>query len=66
MPIVRRTKKMNDYIFEIEYNDGYIEEVRFSAVNLVMAHEMLDEYLTECCVDIRDISISVEVISEED
>jgi hypothetical protein len=57
---------MNDYIFEIEYNDGYIEEVKFSAANLVMAHEMLDEYLTECCVDIRDISISVEVINYEE
>jgi oligoribonuclease (3'-5' exoribonuclease) len=63
---MRRMKKMNDYIFEIEYNDGYIEEVRFSAASLVMAHEMLDEYLTECCVDIRDVSISVEVISEEE
>ena len=57
---------MNDYIFEIEYNDGYIEEVRFSAANLVMAHGMLDEYLTECCVDIRDIGISVEVINYEE
>ena len=57
---------MNEYIFELEYNDGYTEEVRFSAANLVMAHEMLNEYLTECCVDIRDTSVSVEVISEED
>lgn len=57
---------MNDYIFEIEYNDGYTEEIRFSAANLVMAHEMLDEYLEECCIDRRDISISVEVISYEE
>ena len=56
---------MNDYTFEIEYNDGYTEEVMFSAANLVMANEMLDEYLEECCVDKRDVSISVEVISYE-
>lgn len=57
---------MNDYIFELEYEDGYIEEARFSAANLVMANEILDEYLEECCIDRRDISISVEVISYEE
>lgn len=57
---------MNDYIFEIEYNDGYTEEVRFSAANLVVAHEMLGEYLTECCVDIRDVGISMEVLNYEE
>ena len=56
---------MNEYIFELEYNDGYTEEAIFSAANLVMAREMLDEYLTECCIDKRDVSISVEVISYE-
>lgn len=57
---------MNDYIFELEYDDGYIEEARFSAANLVMAHEMLNEYLEECCVDRRKVMvIHVEVISED-
>ena len=57
---------MNEYIFELEYEDGYIEEARFSAVNLVMAHEMLNEYLEECCVDRRKVMvIHVEVISYE-
>lgn len=58
---------MNDYIFELEYDDGYIEEVRFSAANLVMANEMLLDYLKECCIDRRDVMVtSVEVISEEE
>ena len=58
---------MNEYIFELEYEDGYIEEARFSAVNLVMATEMLNEYLEECCVDRRKVAvIRVEVISEEE
>ena len=58
---------MNEYIFEIEYNDGYIEEARFAAANLVMAHEMLLDYLEECCIDRRDVVVThVEVISEEE
>ncbi len=57
---------MNDYIFELEYKDGYIEEVRFSAANLVMATEMLNDYLEECCIDRRDVMvIHVEVVSYE-
>lgn len=58
---------MNEYIFELEYNDGYIEEARFSAANLVMATEKLNDYLEECCIDRRDVMvIHVEVISEEE
>ena len=58
---------MNEYVFEIEYNDGYTEEAIFSAANLVMAHEMLLDYLEECCIDKRDVVVThVEVISEEE
>ena len=58
---------MNEYIFELEYNDGYIEEAKFSAANLVMANEMLLDYLEECCIDRRDVVVThVEVISEEE
>lgn len=49
---------MNDYVFEIEYDDGYTEEAMFSAANLVMAHEMLLDYLEECCIDKRDVVVT--------
>lgn len=60
---------MNDYTFEIEYVDGYVEEVTFSAANLVMANELLGEYFDECDIDEREVAvISVEVTcyDEED
>lgn len=48
---------MNTYTFELEYKDDFIEEIVFSAANLMMATEMLDEYLKECCVDKKDIRV---------
>lgn len=53
---------MNDYTFEIEYTDEYIEEVTFSAANLVMADELLQEYFNDCGIDAKEAkAITVEV-----
>lgn len=60
---------MNDYTYEIEYTDGYTEELIFSAANLVIADELLNEYLEECCVsrkDIRVVSVEVTCYDGED
>lgn len=60
---------MNDYTFEIEYADGYTEEVTFSAANLVMADELLGEYFNDCGIDpkeARAITVEVTCYDEED
>ena len=59
---------MNDYTFEIEYADGYTEEVTFSAANLVMADELLNEYFNDCGIDekeVRVITVEVTCYDEE-
>ena len=60
---------MNDYTFEVEYDDGYIEEYRTCAVNKIMAYDMLIEYLKDCGVDPATVKaevISVNVYNQED
>ena len=52
---------MNDYTFEVEYDDGYIEEYRTCAANKIMAYDMLTEYLNDCGVD--PATVKAEVIS---
>jgi hypothetical protein len=59
---------MNDYTYEIEYVDGYIEELTFPAANLVMANELLGEYFDDCNIDekeVRVITVEVTCYDEE-
>lgn len=59
---------MNEYYFYIQYDDGYLDSYSTCAVNKIMAYDMLTEYLNECCVNPRDVTIlDVEVkVYEED
>jgi hypothetical protein len=60
---------MNEYIFEIEYDDGYIAEYATCAVNKIMAYDMVIEYLKDCGVDPATVKvgiISVHVFDEEE
>lgn len=60
---------MNEYEFEIEYEDGYTEIYCTCAVNKVMAYDMLTEYLEDCGVDPATVKadvIAVHVFDEEE
>ena len=60
---------MNEYEFDIEYEDGYTESYRTCAVNKLMAYEMLIEYLEDCGVDPATVKaevIAVHVFDEEE
>ena len=59
---------MNEYYFYIQYDDGYLDSYSTCAVNKIMAYDILTEYLNECCVNPRDVTIlDVEVkVYEED
>jgi hypothetical protein len=57
---------MNTYRFELEYNDGFIDIYETCGVNLIMAHEMLIEYLKELPTPEDIVQVSVECISGED
>lgn len=60
---------MNDYVFEIEHSDGYVEEFRTCAVNKFMAYEMLTDYLADCGVDPATVFadvIAIHIYDEED
>ena len=59
---------MNEYYFYIQYDDGFLDSYATCAVNKMMAYDMLTEYLNECCVNPRDVTIlDVEVkVYEED
>ena len=60
---------MNEYIFEIEYSDGSIEEYRTCAVNKLMAYELLTEYLVDFDIDPKTVIVNVidvvEILEEE-
>jgi hypothetical protein len=57
---------MNTYRFELEYNNGFIDVYETCGVNLIMANEMLMEYLEELPAPENIVRISVECISGED
>lgn len=57
---------MNEYRFELEYDDGFIDIYETCGVNLIMANEMLAEYLKELPTPENIVRISVECISGED
>jgi hypothetical protein len=57
---------MNTYRFELEYNNGFIDVYETCGVNLIMANEMLLEYLKELPTPEDIVQVSVECISGED
>ena len=57
---------MNIYRFELEYSDGFIDVYETCGVNLIMANEMLHEYIKELPTPEDIVQISVECISGED
>lgn len=58
---------MNTYIFELEFPDGDTMTYETCGVNLIMAHDMLIEYLESGGIDPRDVAVvSLEVITYEE
>lgn len=60
---------MNEYEFDIEFEDGYTEAYRTCAVNKLMAYEMLTDYLEGCGVDPATVFadvIAIHIYDEED
>ena len=58
---------MNTYRFELEFSDGDTMTYETCGVNLIMANDMLIEYLESGEIDPRDVAvISVEVITYEE
>lgn len=60
---------MNEYTFELEYEDGYLEQYTTSAACKLMAYDMLIEYLNDCGVDPSTVKaevVGIHIFDEED